>query len=140
MSRSETKCVLIIDENLPLGLIANTAAILGASFGKYAPEIVGSSVADSSSYEHLGIVKTPIPILKGNTSTLHDLRDKTMTEPFTDLLVVDFTDTAQRCRTYEEYRAKLEKLSKSDYSYFGIGIYGEKKKVNRLTGNLALLK
>ncbi|MCY9226305.1 DUF2000 domain-containing protein [Bacillus haynesii] len=33
----ETKCALIIDESLPLGLIANTAAILGAALGKNKP-------------------------------------------------------------------------------------------------------
>lgn len=56
-----------------------------------------------------------------------------MTEPFADLLVVDFSDTAQSCKTYEEYTAKLQKIFKSGYRYFGLGIYGEKKKVNRLT-------
>jgi hypothetical protein len=140
MSNLETKCVLVIDENLPLGLIANTAAILGITVGKYVPQIVGSSVTDYSGIEHIGIVKTPVPILKGSTELLHELRDKTRTEVFADLIVVDFSDTAQSCKTYEEYTAKLQKISKSDYRYFGLGIYGEKKKVNRLTGGLFLLR
>ncbi len=140
MNNPETICVLIIDENLPLGLIANTAAILGVTLGKYAPEMVGNSVEDRSGIEHLGIVKTPVPILKGSTDLLHDLRDTTMTEPFADLLVVDFSDTAQSCKTYDEYIAKLQKISKAGYSYFGLGIYGEKKKVNRLTGSFSLLR
>lgn len=62
MSNLEIKCVLVIDENLPLGLIVNTAAILGVTVGKYAPKMVGNSVADRSGIEHLGIVKTPVPI------------------------------------------------------------------------------
>ncbi|MDQ0200724.1 hypothetical protein J2S10_003926 [Neobacillus ginsengisoli] len=37
MSNLETKCVLVIDENLPLGLIANTAAILGVTLGSMLP-------------------------------------------------------------------------------------------------------
>ncbi|WP_269144204.1 DUF2000 family protein [Clostridium guangxiense] len=28
----EKKCVIVVDKNLPLGLIANTAAILGCLF------------------------------------------------------------------------------------------------------------
>jgi hypothetical protein len=140
MSNFETKCVLVIDENLPLGLIANTAAILGITVGKYAPEIVGSRVIDHSGIEHLGIVKTPVPILKGSADLLHGLRDKTRTEEFADLIVVDFSDTAQSCKTYEEYIAKLQKISKNSYRYFGLGIYGDKKKVNRLTGGLPLLR
>ncbi|MDQ0200723.1 hypothetical protein J2S10_003925 [Neobacillus ginsengisoli] len=102
--------------------------------------MVGNSVAERSGIEHLGIVKTPVPILKGSIDLLHELRDKTLTEPFADLLVVDFSDTAQSCKTYEEYTAKLQKISKSGYHYFGLGIYGEKKKVNRLTGGFSLLR
>lgn len=140
MHSVETKCVLVIDENLPLGLIANTAAILGVTLGKEAPEIVGEDVADLSGVKHAGIVKNPIPILKGDTGLLHQLRDKTMTDKFSDLTVVDFSNAAQSCKTYEEYIAKLQEKSKSDYQYYGLGIYGEKKKVNRLTGSLALLR
>lgn len=140
MSNLESKCVIVIDEMLPLGLIANTAAILGVSIGKFAPELVGRSVGDRSGIQHLGIVKTPVPILKGTSSLLHELREKTMTEPFSDLLVADFSDAAQSCKTYDEYTEKLQNQAKSDYQYFGLAIYGDKKKVNRLTGSLSLLR
>jgi len=140
MHSMETKCVLVIDENLPLGLIANTAAILGVTLGKEIPEMVGEDVADRSGVEHAGIVKTPVRILKGDAEILHQLRDKTTTDTFADLIVVDFSNAAQSCKTYEEYIAKLRGKSKSDYLYYGLGIYGEKKKVNQLTGSLALLR
>lgn len=34
MDLQNKKCVILIDENLPLGIIANTAAIMGITFGK----------------------------------------------------------------------------------------------------------
>ena len=34
MDLQNKKCVMIIDKNLPLGLIANTAAIMGITLGK----------------------------------------------------------------------------------------------------------
>ena len=37
------KCVMIIDENLPLGIIANTAAIMGITLGKQRHEVVGQT-------------------------------------------------------------------------------------------------
>lgn len=46
--------------------------------------MAGENVTDLSGVEHAGIVKTPIPILKGNAGLLHELRDKTMTETFAD--------------------------------------------------------
>ncbi|WP_306701349.1 DUF2000 family protein, partial [Streptobacillus moniliformis] len=32
---------MVIDENLPMGIISNTAAIMGITLGKHAPETVG---------------------------------------------------------------------------------------------------
>ncbi len=34
MELQNEKCVMIIDENMPLGIIANTAAIMGITLGK----------------------------------------------------------------------------------------------------------
>ncbi|MFT8322580.1 MAG: DUF2000 domain-containing protein [Bacillus sp. (in: firmicutes)] len=140
MKNMETKCVLVIDEKLPIGIIGNIAAILGITLGKHAPELVGPSVADSCGIEHLGIVKKPVPILSGSKETLLSLREKSMTALYSDLLVVGFSDAAQKCKTYEEYIANMQKRSKTDYLYFGVGIYGDKKKVNRLTGGFSLLR
>ncbi|MGG3068186.1 DUF2000 domain-containing protein [Bacillus glycinifermentans] len=137
---NETKCALVIDESLPVGLTANTAAILGAALGKNNPALLGGDVTDGSGIEHLGIVNVPIPILKGNAGLLYELREKLLTDEFSDILVVDFTDVAQSCHTYEAYIEKLQASASSDYRYFGIGMCGDKKKVNRLTGSLGLLK
>ncbi|OMI07387.1 DUF2000 domain-containing protein [Bacillus paralicheniformis] len=136
----ETKCALIIDESLPLGLIANTAAILGAALGKNNPGLLGEHVMDGSGIDHLGIVKLPIPILKGNAELLHQLRQKLLTDEFNDILTVDFTDVAQGIHTYEEFIETFQSTAASDYSYFGIGVCGDKKKVARLTGSLGLLR
>lgn len=38
---------MVIDENLPIGIIANTAAILGITMGMKMPDVVGSDVADN---------------------------------------------------------------------------------------------
>lgn len=46
MNLQNEKCVMVIDENLPLGLIANTAAIMGITLGRDMPEVVGADVTD----------------------------------------------------------------------------------------------
>ena len=43
MDLQNEKCVMVIDEQLPLGIIANTAAITGITLGKAMPEVVGAS-------------------------------------------------------------------------------------------------
>ncbi len=140
MSLQEEKCVMIIDEQLPLGLIANTAAILGITLGKTMPEVVGTDVIDGTGHEHLGIIEFPVPILKGNAKTLKELREKLYQPDFANLIVVDFSNLAQSCKTYQEFCEKMAKVPESYLSYFGIAICGPKKTVNKLTGSIPLLR
>lgn len=76
MNLENEKCVMIIDENLPLGLIANTAAIMGISLGKEFPEVVGLDVIDQSGNLHPGIIEFPVPILKGTPEKIREIRQK----------------------------------------------------------------
>ena len=42
MDLQNEKCVMVIDEHLPLGIIANTAAIMGITLGKKTPSVITS--------------------------------------------------------------------------------------------------
>lgn len=136
----ERKCVMVVDENLPLGIIANTTAILGNTLGSHYPNAVGKDVLDKNENEHLGIIEIPIPILKGNKEFLNNLRDTLYKEEYKDMIVADFSDVAQSCKTYDEYIDKISKIESNNINYFGIAIYGTKKQVNKLTGSIGLLR
>ncbi|MCM1334998.1 MAG: DUF2000 domain-containing protein [Bacteroides sp.] len=140
MESEKKKCVLVIDRALPLGFIANTAAILAFTLGKRAPDAVGEDVSDKSGFIHSGIVRLPIPILQGDCETLRTLRERLFLAEYGDLAVVDFTETAQGSKTYPEWIEKMSVREEKELSYLGIAIYGDAKKVGRLTGNLPLLK
>ena len=140
MDLQNEKCVMVIDEHLPLGMIANTAAIMGITLGKKMPEVVGTDVTDRTGKEHLGIIAFPVPILKGNAESMKAIREKLYEPDFSDLTVVDFSDLAQSCKTYDEFIGKMKEVSEVDLNYFGIAICGAKKKVNKLTGNMPLLR
>lgn len=140
MQTIERKCVMIIDEALPLGIIANTAAILGTTLGKKQPDLVGADIVDKSGNQHLGIVEIPVPILKGNAQVIKEIRERLYESEFEELLVVDFTDVAQRCTTYDDFINKLAKTLDSELQYLGIALYGSKKLVNKLTGSIPLLR
>lgn len=131
---------MVIDENLPLGIIANTSAIMGITLGKEMPELVGANVTDQSGNEHLGITRFPVPILKGSPEIIKVIREKLYHPGFQDLTVVDFTDLAQGCKTYDEFVSKMGNVSESTLQYFGLAICGPKKKVNKLTGSMPLLR
>ncbi len=140
MNLQNKKCVIVIDEKLPLGIIVNTAVIMGITLGKKMPEIVGVDVYDKTGNEHLGIIEFPVPILKGNTENIKIIREKLYEPEFSDLTVVDFSDLAQTCKTYDEFIQKMKDIPQTELNYFGVAICGAKKKVNKLTGSLPLLR
>ena len=124
MDLHNEKCVMVIDEHLPLGIIANTAAIMGITLGKKMPEVVGADVTDKTGKEHLGIIEFPVPILKGNAESIKTIRERLYEPDFSDLTVVDFSDLAQGCKTYDEFTEKMKEVSEIDLNYFGIAICG----------------
>ena len=140
MDWQNEKCVMVIDEGLPLGMIANTAAIMGITLGKKMPEVVGADVTDQSGSEHLGIIEFPVPILRGTRPDIKQIREKLYQPEFQDLTVVDFSDLAQSCKTYDEFMEKMGRVSESDLQYLGVAICGSRKKVKKLTGNMPLLR
>ncbi|MEA4967613.1 hypothetical protein SDC9_157578 [bioreactor metagenome] len=140
MSDSNMKCVMVIDSELPVGVIANTSAILGVTLGKHISEMVGENVMDAENKIHMGIITIPIVMLKGSRDSLKELRKQLYSPNFSDLVVSDFSDVAQCCNVYSEYTSKAASVPEREYTYLGVAVYGEKKKVNKLTGFMPLLK
>lgn len=133
------KCVIVINENLPIGLISNTAAVLGASFGKLEPQHIDKDIFDSSGQIHRGIVNIPIPILKSNQENIAAIR-KTALEMYSDTIIVDFSKTAQGCNSYDHYEKLAAETAAEAFEYLGILLYGNSKKIASLTGCLPLLR
>ena len=82
----------------------------------------------------------PVPILKADREKIRTIREQLYQPEFADLIVVDFSDVAQSCNVYEEYIKKAAGVEEKEMTYFGIGICGAKKLVNKLTGSLPLLR
>ena len=101
------KCVMVIDEELPLGIITNTAAIMGITLGKMIPEYVGPDVKDQTGHGHLGIIALPVPILKSTADGIRKIRERLFEPEFEELTVVDFSDVAQSCNVYDEFIEKI---------------------------------
>ena len=140
MDWKEETCVIVLDGSLPLGVLANTAAILGITLGKKLPEAVGADVTDRSGREHLGIIAFPVPILRGSPEAIRQIREKLYQPDFHELTAVDFSDLAQGCRTYDEFIEKMGQAPESALQYIGVAVCGPKKKVNKLTGSMSLLR
>ena len=134
------KCVMIIDGELPTGIIANTAAILGITLGKHIPALVGDDIPDGSGMIHRGIITIPVPVLKAPGALIKALRERLSGTEYRSLITADFSDVAQSCNVYSDYRKKAAATQECDFTYLGLALYGEKKLVNSLTGSLPLLR
>jgi hypothetical protein len=131
---------MIINEELPLGLIANTSAVLALSIGEKVEGIIGEDVADKDGQIHRGITKLPIPLLRGTPDLIRSVRKKILNNGSSEIFLVDFCDVAQKCTDYNDYKAKLEQHSEEQLTYLGIALCGPKKIVNKLTGSIGLLR
>lgn len=130
------KCVVVVDSDLPLGLLTNTATVLAVTLGARAGAIIGEDAVDGSGDVHPGL--TRLPILKADAEAVKQIRLKASG---TDgLLVVDFTDAAQTPRDYGEYLENISGVPTEDLRYLGVVLYGNKKPINKLTGGLSLLR
>ena len=140
MDVKEEKCVIIVDEGLEIGVIANVTAILAISLGKLRSDIVGVDTIDGDNHDHFGLIQVPVPVLKASYEKVGEIRNKLFEENFKDISCIDFTNVAQECMTYVDYINTMKHSTKDNLVYMGIAIVGDKKKVNKLTGSLKLLR
>ena len=131
------KCVILLSPALPIGMAANTAAVLSVTLGRLRPDMVGADVRDQEGGVHRGIITFPIPILAADEEQLRTLRRQAETAGLT---AVDFTDLSQECRTYEEYIERMGRTPETALRYIGLALCGERKQVDHLTGSLPLLR
>ena len=134
----KTKCVLIVDSSLSVGEQANVAAVLAMSIGAKHSEIIGVDVYDGDNIRHPGITQLNLPVLAASYDTLREIHS--LARGNEEVSLVDFTCAAQRSRTYEEYTWQIKKIAESELRYIGIGLIGNKKYINKYTGNLKSLR
>ena len=136
---SNPKCVIIIDQNLSIGPMANTAAVLSLSLGKKIPQLIGEDLLDCLNTRRHGITTVAIAILKSTRYELNQLRERLKAYE-ADLTVIDLTTHTQSTSSYQEYAQKLKSTPIDELQYQGIALYGNAKLVNKFSGNLALLR
>lgn len=134
------KCVMIISQDLPVGLIANTAAVLALTIGHRVEGFIGKDVKDNDGQVHTGITQVPIPLLKGDSDLIRSIRAKLLDMDPGQIFFVDVCDAAQESKTYAQYEARLKQTPTEQLTYLGIAICGPKKQVNALTGHVGLLR
>jgi hypothetical protein len=144
------KCVFVIEDELPRGLQVNTAAVLALSLGRQFPDLVGEDLTDQAGRLHSGLTTIPMPILKASQAEIRRIAGAVASPggdaegpgnaDTKDVFIVDVTDAAQQTTDYNAYRRRLEETAPEELRYLGIALLGPKRRINSLTGSLALLR
>ncbi len=139
MDLENKKCVLVIDNTLHLGVVANVASILSITIGSKISGLIGPDVADASGSVHPGLTQLPIPVLGATSEEIRLLRSEYLSVKGDNDFIVDFTGFAAKAKTYDQYAASLQVASGLDITYYGIGLLTDKKTVNKITRKLNLI-
>lgn len=110
------KCVLIVDNTLPTGIIANISAVLSMALGKTNPEIIGKDVKDASGIIHAGITQLPIPILGASKTELRHIRERIKDMNEIENSIVDFTTWRSHASHTKNTRNASRKLLKMNWN------------------------
>jgi uncharacterized protein DUF2000 len=129
--------VIVVDQDLPPGLAANAAAVLALTLGAREPELPGADFVDGDDRPHPGLIPIGLPVLKAPRDELGELRERAAAA---GLGVVDFPAFGQQTTDYEAFRAAVAETPAAELRYLGLAVYGERRPVGRLTGNLSLLR
>jgi hypothetical protein len=132
------KCAILVDDSLALGYAANAVSVVAMSLGKMVDNLIGPHTTSSDSVNYPGVIYSPLPILVAKASYMTELHHRLKED--SSLLLMPFSSLAQSCKTYQEYGLNMSVAASAEIHLVALGIVGDKKKVNKYTGNLALFR
>ena len=130
------KAAIIINPDLPLGLLANSVACITSGLFLDGQEYVGETIAGSD-LTYIPITKIPILLLKPGSNFLRDLLKKAQKQ---NLKYMAFTKEAQSTTDYDQYAERVNGKSSDSVTLLGLGVVGHEKAVNSVVGSLPMLR
>jgi Protein of unknown function (DUF2000) len=130
--------VVVVDESLPPGRAANATGMLALTLGANVAGLPGAALVDADGDAHPGLIPQGLLVLRAPASRLSELRAQAATSE--EVGVIDFPTDCQQSNDYDEVRRRVAGIPTADLRYLAILLYGPRRAVSRLTGNLALLR
>lgn len=130
------KPVTILSEDLPLGVKANFAAVLGMSLGHLRPDLIGDATPTADGVSLAGITNTALPVLGAAPTDLPALFAAAEDLP----VRLAYMREAFEAKDYADYTARVAAKPLSDHAPQAILLGGPRKAVDRICGRLPLLR
>lgn len=132
-----TRCVIVLDKALPVGRLANAAAVIALTIGQRHPILVGEPLIDGAGVTHPGLIPIGIAILAADQVDLPAIRQKGLAASCD---VIDFPVQGQETTNYAAFRDVVASVPAAELTYVGVALVGQKKEIGKIVGNLGLLK
>ena len=135
----DIRLAIVINPDLPLGLIANTAGTIAIGLGARFPALAARQLVDREARAIDISSNMPVPMLQADTDTMRSLLLRALPQQG-ERAVVAFPAFARSLHDYREYEATFPDRDLAAEVIDGVGIAGPSKWVRSLTGSLKLLR
>jgi len=135
----DRRLAIIVNPELPLGLLANTVGAIGIGLGARLPWLGNRQLVDADGRTIDDSSILPVPILAATPEVIGALMLKAMPRGDDSALAV-FPAFSRSLHDYQEYEALLPGKHLADEVVDGVGLCGPAKWVKSLTGSLRLLR
>ena len=139
MSDQDLRIAVVVDPSLPIGLIANTVAVVGIGLGSALPAIAGAVLVDADSRSVRTSANRPVPVLQATPEAIAILLARALPMP-EGAVVVPFPRFARDLHRFEDYLSEFASRTLANEAIDGLGLCGPEKWVRSLTGSLKLLR
>ncbi|MEU3985098.1 DUF2000 domain-containing protein [Streptomyces sp. NPDC026672] len=131
------RLVIVVDQDLPLGHLANAVAVAGLVVGATMPHLLGAPLTDADGLAHTGTYTTGLPVLRADRDALRLIAARAVER---GLGLCEFPAVAQTTNSYEELTSLVAGTPTEKLQPAAIAVHGTRKAVNSLTGSLPLLR
>lgn len=135
----DSRLAIVVNPDLPLGLLANTVGAIGIGLGARLPWLGNRPLTDADGRTIDDSSILPVPILAATPEVIQALMLKAMPRSDDSALVV-FPAFSRSLHDYQEYEALLPEKHLVGEAIDGVGLCGPAKWVKSLTGSLRLLR
>jgi hypothetical protein len=135
----DLRLAIVVNPDLPLGLIANTAGAIAIGLGARLPALAARQLTDRHDRTIDISSNQPVPVLQADAEAIRALLLKALAQTG-ERAVVPFPAFARSLHAYAEYEAAFPGRDLGEEAIDGLGLAGPAKWVKSLTGSLKLLR
>ncbi|WDS34607.1 DUF2000 domain-containing protein [Pseudoxanthomonas sp.] len=135
----DIRIAIIVNPELPLGLLANTVAAIGIGMAAKLPALAGRPLTDAAGRTIDASSCLPVPVLQGDATLIRALLLKAL-ETHQALALVPFPAFARSLHDFHDYQVQFPGRDLQQETLDGVGLAGPAKWIKSVTGALKLLR